>query len=73
MFETFDDILNAHVHVPSTFSGIAICDVKYIITNINKSLEADVDYIRGGYAPPKYRYSVDFEITGVDIEYSNDN
>jgi len=66
MFETFDDILNSHIHIPPTFSGIAICEVDYIITSINKTYENGKQYIR-------HQYDVSFEVIGAEVELSNTN
>lgn len=73
MFETFEDILNQHIFVPSTFSGIAICEVKYFITNVNHSVSVGEYSESQIIGPRSLDYTVDFQILGTNIELSNNN
>jgi hypothetical protein len=72
MFESFEDILNQHIFVPFNFSGIAICDIDYLITNVSKEVNR-VDDNYGRYIMSRHQYSVDFEIIHTNVKLSNKN
>lgn len=71
MFETFEDILNSHIYIPPTFSGIAICEVDYIITSITKNMDISNSDLNS-YLPPKYEYDISFKVIGANAQLSNE-
>lgn len=67
----FEDIFNRFVLVPNKFSGIIICEFKYIINSVEQQEISYMDTSDSYMNMPRQTFTVNFEIIESVFEFSN--